>query len=139
MATKVETYLIDDLDGGPADEIVTFSLDGQDLQIDLSARNAAKLRQTLARYIEHGTRVRAVAATRPGNGRSRTGRGISQERNTAIRAWAAERGIEVRDRGRIKQEIVDQYDAAQREPAPEPETTNGSRSRRRRRVAADAG
>ena len=40
MAQKVEVHLEDDLDGGPADDTVTFALDGKDYEIDLSTANA---------------------------------------------------------------------------------------------------
>ncbi|MGY4541274.1 hypothetical protein ACVWY0_001183 [Arthrobacter sp. UYNi723] len=49
MATKATVILIDDLDGGAADETVTFALDGAGHEIDLSAANAAALRSLLAR------------------------------------------------------------------------------------------
>jgi len=40
MAQKVIVALEDDLDGSAADEMVRFGLDGADLEIDLSAKNA---------------------------------------------------------------------------------------------------
>ena len=48
MAQKTVVLLSDDLDGGTADETVTFALDGVSYEIDLSAANAAMLRQALA-------------------------------------------------------------------------------------------
>ena len=48
MAKKVTVTLVDDFDGeGPADETVEFSIDGVSYEIDLSARNAQKLRDEL--------------------------------------------------------------------------------------------
>ena len=44
MSQRTEIRLIDDVDGTAASETVRFSLDGHDLEIDLSGRNAAKLR-----------------------------------------------------------------------------------------------
>src|SRR5262245_10209833 len=44
VAKETVTRLIDDLDGGEAHETVTFGLDGHVYQIDLSTRNAKKLR-----------------------------------------------------------------------------------------------
>ncbi|WP_433717330.1 histone-like nucleoid-structuring protein Lsr2 (plasmid) [Nocardia sp. CA-084685] len=42
---KVAITIIDDFDGiSEADETVSFSLDGSHYEIDLSSRNAAKLR-----------------------------------------------------------------------------------------------
>ncbi|MBN9376412.1 MAG: Lsr2 family protein, partial [Cellulomonas sp.] len=42
MAQKVQVLLVDDLDGGTADETVTFALDGISYEIDLTTENAAK-------------------------------------------------------------------------------------------------
>ncbi|TMR20990.1 Lsr2 dimerization domain-containing protein, partial [Actinomadura geliboluensis] len=36
MAQKVQVLLVDDLDGGEADETVAFSIDGASYEIDLS-------------------------------------------------------------------------------------------------------
>src|SRR5215470_2598886 len=68
LARETITKLIDDIDGSVAAETVTFGLDGHQYQIDLSAKNAKKLRTELAPYLERGHRVtgRTVA---PGRGR----------------------------------------------------------------------
>ena len=52
MAKRTVHMLIDDLDGGDADETISFGVDGVLYEIDLSKKNATKLRNTLARYIE---------------------------------------------------------------------------------------
>jgi hypothetical protein len=54
--------LIDDIDGGEADETITFALDGTQYEIDLSGKNAAKMRDGLARYIGAGTPASVAAA-----------------------------------------------------------------------------
>jgi hypothetical protein len=110
MARETVTRLIDDLDGGTAHETVTFGLDGSYYEIDLSSKNAKKLRGELAGYVENGTRVsgrRAVGA-RTGT-RQRSGARAGREQNQAIREWAQAQGYEVADRGRIRQDIVDQF------------------------------
>lgn len=110
MAKETITKLIDDLDGGEAQETVKFGLDGHSYEIDLSTKNANKLRNALAPYLENGTRVgRALASSRTGAGRGRGGAVAEREQNKAIRAWALRKGLDVAPRGRIKQEIVDQY------------------------------
>jgi hypothetical protein len=48
--------LVDDTDGRKADETVSFGLDGQNFEIDLSARNAQSLRAALRPYTEAGRR-----------------------------------------------------------------------------------
>ncbi len=135
MARKVEVRLIDDLDQGPADESVEFALDGADYTIDLSAKNAAKLRLILGHFVEHATRVRPTAAVRrTPRQRPRTPQG--DPLNQAIRGWAAERGIAVAVPGRIRQNVVDQYHAEKAQP--EPTATPRQRRRTRRHQASAA-
>ena len=55
MAQRVHIVLEDDVDGSKADETVTFGLDGASYEIDLSAKNAEKLRDVLAVYVGSGT------------------------------------------------------------------------------------
>jgi hypothetical protein len=57
MARKVETTLVDDMTGDAADETVSFSLDGVEFEIDLSAHNAGILCDIL-RLCERGTEGR---------------------------------------------------------------------------------
>ncbi|MFG1952502.1 Lsr2 family protein [Micromonospora sp. NPDC048830] len=114
MAKQVIHKLIDDLDGGDADETVKFALDGVQYEIDLSAGNAEKLRGVFAPFTTHGTKVGrgGVVAGRVGGGRSGNGRVSSdREQNKAIRDWAKKAGLEISDRGRIPQEIVDEYNS----------------------------
>ena len=65
MAKQVITLLTDDLDGGEADRTVEFGLDGVNYTIDLSEKNAAKLREVFEPYLHAGSRVAA-----PRNGSS---------------------------------------------------------------------
>jgi hypothetical protein len=110
MAQKVEVRLLDDLDGGQADETVKFALDGHEYEIDLSSKHALALRQSLDQFIEVGRKIGRTS----GSGRrgSAPGRSTAEhrERNQAIRDWAKSKGLEVSDRGRISQELVDQYE-----------------------------
>ena len=66
MARTLVVTLTDDLDGGDADETVTFGLDGKSYEIDLSEANAEKLRKALAPFVEKGT-----ATTKPSRNKSR--------------------------------------------------------------------
>ena len=113
MAKRIIQELIDDIDGKAADETITFGLDGSHYQIDLSKKNAAKLREALAPFV---TASRKIGRGGVVAGSGRDGRGRSQARsgreaNRAIREWAQAQGIELSDRGRIKQEVVDRYHA----------------------------
>ena len=110
MARETFTKLIDDLDGGEAHETVKFGLDGHSYEIDLSSKNANKLRNALAGYVENGTRLTGRASATIGRaGRGRGTAVAERDQNKAIRAWAQRKGLEVAPRGRIKQEIVEQY------------------------------
>jgi nucleoid-associated protein Lsr2 len=111
VARETITKLIDDLDGGEAHETVKFGLDGHSFEIDLSSKNATKLRNTLATYVDRGTRLagRSYVTASRGPGRARAGATGERDQNKAIRAWAVRKGLEVAPRGRIKQDIVEQY------------------------------
>src|SRR5690242_16832454 len=56
MAKRVIHELIDDMNGQPADESVTFGLDGVQYEIDLTTKNAAKLRSALAPFVAAATK-----------------------------------------------------------------------------------
>jgi Lsr2 len=108
MAKEIVTKLVDDLDGGVAHETVSFGLDGHTYEIDLSSKNAKKLRGELAAYVEHGSRVSARSAASARRGSSGAGGG-HPDQNRAIREWAQAKGYQIAPRGRIKQEIVDAF------------------------------
>ena len=113
MAKQVITVLTDDLDGGDADRTVEFGLDGVNYTIDLSEKNAGKLRKVLDPYLEKATRIgRGTAA---GRVTSRTAAAqpsrSSRDQNQAIREWAKKNGHEVSDRGRIPTGVVEAFHA----------------------------
>ena len=113
MAQKVQVVLVDDIDGGPAEETVSFALDGTTYEIDLNTANAEKLRETLAPYV--GT-ARRTGSGRGGGGRGRggagRGRGRGNNQTAEIRAWARENGHKVNERGRIPADIVAAFEKA---------------------------
>jgi Lsr2 len=118
MAQKVQVILVDDLDGGTAEETVSFALDGVSYEIDLSADNAATMREALAGYVGSARRVGGRSAGgRSGAGRSRrSGEGSGGSgrsgRTAEIRQWAREHGHTVNERGRIPASVVEAYEAA---------------------------
>ena len=61
MAQKIS--LIDDMDGSEADETVTYSLDDQEYEIDLSEENAAKFGETMQPYIDKSRPVEYSSPT----------------------------------------------------------------------------
>ncbi|MBO1752970.1 Lsr2 family protein [Actinotalea sp. BY-33] len=107
MAQKVQVVLLDDLDGGSADETVSFALDGVSYEIDLSSENASALREAFASWVGHARKVggRTKSARRSSAPRS----GASSD-STAIREWARSNGFTVNDRGRIPAEVKAAYD-----------------------------
>ncbi|WLW53164.1 histone-like nucleoid-structuring protein Lsr2 [Streptomyces sp. YU58] len=109
MAQKVQVLLVDDIDGGEADETVTFALDGKTYEIDLTTANADKLRGLLDPYVKGGRRTGGRASG--GRGKARAASGSSQD-TAQIRAWAKENGYEVNDRGRVPATIREAYEKA---------------------------
>ncbi|MFJ4678954.1 MULTISPECIES: Lsr2 family protein [Kitasatospora] len=118
MAQRVQVILEDDLDGGSADETVTFALDGVAYEIDLKSDNAEKLRDLLAPYVEKGRKQsgRLTAPRRGGSGGGRSGGGRSaaagQADTAKIRTWAKENGLPVNDRGRVPSNVREAYEKA---------------------------
>lgn len=108
MVQKVSYVLIDDVDGGEAAETVTFGLDGVTYEIDLSATNAAQIREDFAKWIGSGRRT---GGRRSGGARGRSGAGRSSDA-ARIRDWAKENGYEVSERGRIPADVRAAYEAA---------------------------
>ncbi|GAB1514345.1 histone-like nucleoid-structuring protein Lsr2 [Actinophytocola sp. KF-1] len=110
MAQRTILELVDDLDGGKADETVTFALDGVEFEIDLSAGNAARLRDTLAEFVGHARRV---------GGRKQRGASAPRVATTngkpdtqAVREWARSQGETVAERGRVPQALVIRFQEA---------------------------
>jgi Lsr2 len=110
MAKTVVTT--DDLDGSPNAETVTFSFDGRSFEIDLSKKSRAALEKALKPYIDAGRTVGGRGTRTSSPSRSRGRRSGSVDLG-AVRAWAAENGIAVSDRGRISASVLEQYQAAQ--------------------------
>jgi hypothetical protein len=104
MATKVLTTLQDDFDGSQATQTIRFALDGIEYEIDVSDRNANRLRNSLGDFIAHGRKV--------GGRRARKSASSGQVDTKTLRKWAEANGFDVNRRGRIPAEIVERYKAA---------------------------
>ncbi len=113
MAQKVQVVLSDDLDGGSADETVSFALDGTSYEIDLSTKNAEALRDTFAEYVGHARRAGRGSGT-AARRRSPAAPAVrsSSTDNAAVRSWAKDNGHDVSERGRISAAIRESYDQA---------------------------
>jgi Lsr2 len=114
MAQRV--VLTDDLDGSEATQTISFRIDGQEYEIDLSEDNLQRFHEALEPYVSNSRQVQRQAAPAP----LRRGRGDGRRRSSSsgrddipqIRAWAEANGYQVSARGRIKKEIIDAYDEA---------------------------
>ncbi|RZS79464.1 Lsr2 protein [Motilibacter rhizosphaerae] len=113
MAQRTIVTLEDDIDGGEAEETVTFALDGVTYEIDLNEANAARLRDALAPYVGAGRRVggRSSAAARPAARPARAASSPKQDTG-AVREWARANGFTVSDRGRIPGNVVQAFEQA---------------------------
>ncbi|MET0234105.1 MAG: Lsr2 family protein [Kibdelosporangium sp.] len=123
MAQKVTVQLVDDLDGTASDDIttVTFGLDGASYEIDLTANNAAKLRNQLDDFVGAARRTggRVKRGTTPGAAAPAANR----EQTKAIRDWARQNGYELSDRGRIPGNVLEAFEQAH--------ATNGKPSKKK--------
>jgi hypothetical protein len=106
VARRVITQLVDDLDGSELaagkGTTVRFAFEGTSYEIDLSDKNVKKFKQTLDPYISAGRKQKR-------EGKSRSGAGTRDYDPKVVRAWAIEQGIQVPERGRIPESVLDQY------------------------------
>ena len=112
MAQKVHVVMVDDIDQGEADETVSFGLDGAEYEIDLSAKNAAALRDALGPYVSSARKVKGRRGAGSGSGRGRGRRSKDNPSPADMRVWAREHGYTLSDRGRVPAEIREAYVAA---------------------------
>ena len=101
MVTKTVVSVVDDIDGSPDAETVTFTYDGKSYEIDLARKNRDALASALSPFVKAARPTSRKSAQRPTSN--------SNEDAAAIRAWAAGKGIEVSDRGRVPRSVREQY------------------------------
>lgn len=112
MAQRTIVELTDDIDGGKADETVSFALEGKNYEIDLTDKNASKLRGTFSEYVSTARR-RGGASAAAGSSRGRRGGGTRANSETGtMREWAMANGHKVSARGRISRAVAAAYAAA---------------------------
>ncbi len=113
MAREVIEKLVDDLDGGEAVETVTFAIDGNSYEIDLSKKNAAAFRKLLDRYIKASRRSSTAGGRRRKAVATSNGSKPKREFDIVqLREWAGANDVSVPARGRIPQVVVEQYKQA---------------------------
>lgn len=112
MAQRTVVVRTDDFDGkelGQGEgQTITVALDDVEYEIDLSDKNAQRLRADFGKWLD---KARRVGGSRRG-GRSSSGTSTRGYEPKAVRKWAESNGIEVPARGRIPAAVVDQYKAA---------------------------
>lgn len=106
MAKNTVVTITDDIDGSEGAQTVAFSFDGQSYEIDLGRKNLDKFKKGLQPFMDAGRRVGRSSAARPARSRG------PRNNSSAIRAWAAEQGLAVSERGRIPAAVVAKYQAA---------------------------
>lgn len=132
MAQRTVVTLVDDLDGGVAAESVSFGLDHVDYEIDLSGEHAEALRGALAPYVAAARRTggrrpaRTTRAARPTSSGTPAGAGRSRSANAEIRAWAAEHGVTLAERGRLPGRVIEAYEAGDPTMLPREGAATGS-------------
>ena len=119
MGQRIEVVLTCDLHDGevPAEETVTFAVEGTTYAFELCAEHLREFRETMDRYVAAARR-----ADQPRRGRRRTAETGSTQRSSSgrrgttdlseVRAWARSQGYKVSDRGRISAEVQEAYEAA---------------------------
>lgn len=106
MAQEIITRLIDDIDGTEGAETVIFGLDGELLEIDLSEKNAKKLKDAIRPF---ATKARKHVVKQKHTSTSKKKSTQPNSEIPVIRKWAQEQGLPVGDKGRIPMEIQNAY------------------------------
>lgn len=115
MAERIQVELVDDIDGSPAQQTVTFALDGVTYEIDLNDRHAQRLRSVLGRYIERAReaeRERERAREQPAAPAKRQERGDRAARQANKQLTEQIRGAAQRTKERLHKQQDEHRDPA---------------------------
>ncbi|GLW67649.1 hypothetical protein Arub01_58920 [Actinomadura rubrobrunea] len=120
MATKV--VMVDDIDGYDGEDVAKrdFEVAGAKFTIDLGDANYKRLQEALdmlAPFLEKATVVKAAGRSR--KSAADTSPKLRGYTNTDVREWAKENGIEVSVRGKISDEVYEQFIAAHPDARPD--------------------
>ena len=113
MAQRVQTILVDDLDGtelGDDGQTIRFGWLGAECTIDLSQANVDRFAAVLTPYVDAGQRV-GGRRTSTSNSKS-SFRGAGQVDTKAVRKRASSNGIELSSRGRVPADVIEKYRAS---------------------------
>lgn len=112
MSKRTVVMLEDDVDGGDAEETVSFALDDVAYVIDLNTKNAAALRDALSPWIGHARKTARPQRVAGASGASTRRRSGGRSDLSEVRSWGKANGFSVSERGRVSQELQQAYDAA---------------------------
>ena len=101
MADRRTVVKVDDIDPSIDEDVRTVALGfrGVEYEIDLGPRHRAALEEVLAPFIEAARPTRAPTPRRAHH----------RAEAAAIRAWAADQGIDLQSRGRIPGDVRARY------------------------------
>lgn len=95
MAQRVQTILVDDLDGtelGDDGQTIRFGWLGAEYTIDLSQANVDKFAAAITPYVNAGQRV---GGRKTSSNQKPSAGGAGQTDTKAVRKWASSNGIEL--------------------------------------------
>lgn len=110
MAQRVKTFYVSDLSGEELAEgahTIRFGYQGASYEIDLSPQESDEFAELMDKYVSVARRV--------GGRRQRVSSGASTGPSrdlAAIREWARQNGYKVSSRGRIPNDVIAAYEAA---------------------------
>ncbi|WP_229689937.1 Lsr2 dimerization domain-containing protein [Microbispora bryophytorum] len=113
--------LVDDLDHSEGDDVARreFPLLNRTFSIDLSDANQQRLSEALAfidEVLENAREVKQASRAKKAADASPRLRGYTQ---TDVREWAREQGLDVPARGKMSDEVVEQFIAAHPDASPD--------------------
>jgi hypothetical protein len=110
MAQRTITILTDDLDGSESDDVQTiqFGFDGANYEIDLNPKNRTALEKALTPFLDKSRKAGKSISTVQ-KARAASNRDYEPKE---VRSWAKANKVDVPDRGRIPQEVVDMFKKA---------------------------
>lgn len=116
MARK--TIYTDDLEEGDVEAdagTISFALEGTRYEIDLSTKNATKLRSLLGPYVTAARATGKLTAptARKSYATKPAASGYGSDQLNAIREWARKNGYTVAEKGRIRNEVMHAFEQAQ--------------------------
>lgn len=111
------TILIDDFDGKTLNgnvKPIHVTVGDESWDVYLSSKNANALRKAVEPFVKSADKASATSRTRTSKSRVRRASTAAGPKHNLeeIREWARANDLEVKNRGRIAQSVIEQYEAA---------------------------